>query len=192
MRLPYEPDDDRAAEELINIELRNPVIARWRAMTSDHYVIQTDRVLLRIYRRTEATYITRNARMADMRAAFVANEITAEQRRDAIAQHEAWKATVEVFRAEVEQRREQIIHRVRTLTGDNGFTIARTSLHALARAVAEHRATVDTEYEPTKADRLLWSRLSIVTYPLDRHGEHTATLDEYLRHEERKQRGQHA
>ncbi|SDD03223.1 hypothetical protein SAMN05216174_106318 [Actinokineospora iranica] len=78
-------------------------------MIGDPYVVQTDQVLLRIYRRMKVTYICRNAEMVDMRAAFVANEVSAEERRAAIARYEAWKVRAEGFRCLLTRDGENII-----------------------------------------------------------------------------------
>ncbi|MCP3804950.1 hypothetical protein NLX83_37360 [Allokutzneria sp. A3M-2-11 16] len=169
MRLPYEPDDDITAEELIGIELRSPDVTRWRAMITDERVIQTHRVLKSIYRTIEITFAHRNAELREVRAAFQAGVITERQRCDAVAEYERWKGRALTFRSRVVLRLEQIVHRVRQLTGDLTFEGAQSALLRLATAVADHQITVERQGEATAADRLLWARLTTLTYPVTRN-----------------------
>ncbi|SDN06187.1 hypothetical protein [Allokutzneria albata] len=164
VRLPYAPDDDIAAEELMGLELRSPLIDRWRAMITDEYVLQTYRVLKSIDRTVSNTFAHRNAEVRCVRADFQAGRITDEQRAAAVEEYESWKCAALVFQARVKLRLRQVRHRVRQLNGDAAFDAVRDTLLRLAVAVAEHQETVK-RHDATGADRLLWVRLTTLTMP---------------------------
>lgn len=165
MQLPYAPDDDDAAEQYVNREIRHRNLDRWRAMCSDPYILQTHRILLGIDRKMDATFAHRNGEVRAARADYQAGDITNNARADIIQEYDLWKESALVFRSKVRSRREEILPRVRQLNGDNILATARSMLLALARAVADHQVTVERDYEPTVADRTLWARLPLLTYP---------------------------
>jgi hypothetical protein len=170
----YTPTDDLSAREHIIDEVNNPDSNRWRAMTTIPYLLQTYRVLVAIERDISNACLNHKTDIAHVRAAFVAGHITDEERRDKVNAYNEWKRTTLSFRARAEQRRRQIVHRVRAIHGDYAFD----------QAVADHRCTITAEREPCSADRVLWARLTTLDMPVGHptHGEGapTATLAEAI------------
>ena len=163
MQLPYGPEDDIAAYDVVSNEVKWPNQDRWLAMTTDDRVLQTHRVLRAMIRTTEVTFTHRNAELAAVRARFTAGEITDSDRRQAVQEYEEWKASAANFRAKALARRDQIAHRVRQLGGDEALHATWSALRTLAVAVADHQTTIREHREPTAADRLLWLRLDTLT-----------------------------
>lgn len=157
--LPYEPDDDDQADRYINMELRNPTLERWRAMTTDKYIVQTARVLKATLKTIEYTFARKNGELAAIRAQFAAGEISNQLRRKHVDAYNEWKFAALVFKSRATQRRDQIMPRVLELTGDSSFQYVQETLLTLARAVDEHRRALTIDRKPTPADQALWARL---------------------------------
>lgn len=170
--LPYAPDDDTKARAHLETELRHPDLARWRAMCSDTYLLQTYRLLCALDRDIDATFARRRAELAATQAAYSARQISAEQRATERARFERWKANAITFRNKIHERRDQLVPRVRDLRGDTGYQHLRDSYLALAAAVAQHRTTL-TRQDPhgeqrDTTDRMLWALLDVLTIPASR------------------------
>jgi hypothetical protein len=164
--LPYPPDDDANARTHIINEITDPRPERWRAMTTDTYLLQTYRVLVAIERDIHAGFATRKAEIADVRAKFTAGEISDAERRTKVDEYNTWKKTNLNCQLATEQRRRQIVYRVRALHGDLAYEQVRDTLLTLARAVDAHRHTLPAERGPVRADRILWTRLATLQMTL--------------------------
>lgn len=180
MKLPYGPFEDDHAKTHIEDDLRSHDRNRWKAMISDTYAEQTYRILNAIADEVGVTFSRRNADLRAIRADFVAGRVTDAQRAAAVQDYEYWKCAAVTFRSKVQERLAQLAHRVRQLRGEVGLRRAADALITLANAVAEHRATVEANYRPTEADRVLWARLNLLTYPQDILGDRVIPLTEAM------------
>jgi hypothetical protein len=165
-RLHYQPDDDAEARKVINRELRRPMISRWRALTTDEYLLQTYRVLRALGAAIDTAFLHRNAEIAQVRAAYIAREISEDQRRRAVTDYNRWKASNQLRRDEVNERLRALVPRVRDLCGDTAYDHLHTTLLALADAVAAHQQA--TTGHTTIADRMLHLHLDTLTVPATR------------------------
>ncbi|MDQ2587852.1 hypothetical protein [Saccharothrix yanglingensis] len=188
MTLPYEPDDDQAADRFINLALRSRDEETWRLLASDARVEQTDRVLRAMLDRIAATRTHRTAERATARARASAGEITqAEYQRDAA--EEAARATKTAhFETLVREHHRLIAAAVRRLRGDDVRDELVDLVLALGSAVDAHRSAVLAGGgEPTAADLALWERLAALDVPGTPDGEGRTSVEDLVkRHGDRQ------
>ncbi|MBB5958566.1 hypothetical protein FHS29_005174 [Saccharothrix tamanrassetensis] len=166
MALPYEPDDDHAADRFVNNALRSRDPEVWRQLASEAYVEQTDRVLLGMLDRIAVDRAHRKAERDTARARLSAGEISrADHDRDLAEEGERTKKTAH-FEALVREQHRLIASQVRRLRGDDVRDELMSLVIALGAAIDTHRAAVLGEgAEPTEADRALWARLTTLDVP---------------------------
>ncbi|GAB2975730.1 hypothetical protein [Saccharothrix stipae] len=167
--LPYEPDDDHAADRFINLALRSRDAETWRLLAADAYVEQTDRVLRAMLDRITVARTHQSAERATARARAAAGEISqVEFQRDAA--EEATKATKTAhFETLVREHHRLIAPAARRLRGDDVRDELTDLVLALGSAIDAHRAAVLAELpdgaEPTATDQALWARLTTLDVP---------------------------
>ncbi|QFZ18857.1 hypothetical protein [Saccharothrix syringae] len=166
MALPYEPDDDHAADRFVNLALRNRDAEEWRHLASDAYVEQTERVLLGMLDRIAADRAHRKAERDTARARLAAGEVTrADHDRDLAEEGERARKTAH-FESLVREQHRLIAAKVRRLRGDDVRDELMSLVVALGTAIDAHRAAVlGARSEPSAADRALWERLSALDVP---------------------------
>ncbi|WP_447007168.1 hypothetical protein ACRAKI_12155 [Saccharothrix isguenensis] len=182
MTLPYEPDDDHAADRFINLALRSRDPETWRLLASDAYVEQTDRVLRAMLDRITATRTQRTAERATARARALDGEITqAEYQRDAA--EDANRATKTAhFETLLREHHRLIASAARKLRGDDVRDELMDLVLALGSAIDAHRAAVLADgFEPTATDQALWARLAALDVPATPDGEGRTSVEELVK-----------
>ncbi|WP_367129492.1 hypothetical protein [Saccharothrix sp. HUAS TT1] len=166
MALPYEPDDDQAADRFVNNALRGRDPEVWELLTSDTHVEQTDRVLLAMLDRIAADRAHRKAERDAARVRLSEGEISrADHDRDVAEGGERAKRTAH-FEALVREQHRLVAARVRRLRGDDVRDELMSLVVALGSAIDVHRAAVlGGGGEPGAADRALWERLVALDVP---------------------------
>jgi hypothetical protein len=168
VRLPYEPDDDAAAEPVVDAALRSKNLATWRALNSPEYVLQTFRVLRAMVGRVGLTFTRRNADLDVARAQRRAGKITAEDFAQQLEDFKRWKKAAATVQNELHEQLGRTRDMARAVSGDAARDDLRELVHTLAMALDEHRSRQERDdYEPTEADRLLWARLATLSLPTD-------------------------
>jgi Fe-S cluster assembly scaffold protein SufB len=174
MRLPYPngTDHDQEAADYIGklINNREAPAWCWEALFVPERINQTYRGLAIIHRNVQAQYAQRRAAFGAVRADYHAGQITHAELRQARVAYEEWKARIAHFeRAVVARMQEAREHRKAARIAEAQARDARldwpVACGRLVQAIAQHRATVEAEFEPTTADRLLWSRLELMRLP---------------------------
>lgn len=175
--LPYGPDGEdnlAAAQDYIGRLINRPNAPGWcwDALLTPDRIEQTCAALVRVKQNVQRQYTQRRATATDALAAKAAGRITAAELYRVQAEVAEWRARIAHFEDAVDNRltqaqeiRRQV--RVAVTLAENATQDReiRNLLAKLVQAVATHRATVDAEYEPTTADRLLWSRLDLLRLP---------------------------
>ncbi|WP_158853092.1 hypothetical protein [Saccharothrix deserti] len=190
MALPYEPDDDQAADRFVNNALRSRDPEVWRHLASDAYVEQTDRVLLAMLDRIAVDRAHRKAERDTARARLSAREITrADHDRDLAEDGERAKKTAH-FEALVREQHRLIASQVRRLRGDDVRDELMSLVITLGAAIDTHRAAVLGEGgEPTEADRALWTRLTTLDVPGTTGATSRTSLEALVKHHAAQQDG---
>lgn len=181
--LPYEPDDDVAADRMINDALRTRDTSAWRALTQPKYVLQTERILFATLEDIERSIGQRKAefdRIRDRRAEGVVSHEEWTQHKQA---WQEWKGRTEHFQVLTRQYLRMVVDCARPVRGDGLRHELISAVRGLAEAVQRHRAaTLLDGLEPSAADRALWARLSLVRVQVDEVSA-PVTLDELARPE---------
>ncbi|MFD1150426.1 hypothetical protein [Saccharothrix hoggarensis] len=188
MTLPYEPDDDQAADRYINAALRSRDAEAWRLLASDAYVEQTDRVLRAMLDRIAVARTHRTAERATARSRALDGEISqAEYQRDAA--EDANRATKTAhFETLVREHHRLIAPAARRLRGDDVRDELMDLVLALGTAIDAHRAAVLVEgYEPTPTDQALWARLAALDVPGTPDGEGRTSVEELVKRHSSRQ-----
>jgi hypothetical protein len=164
---PYLPlnDFDDDAEHYIEQALRRADDQAWTGLLSPEYAPQTHRVLASMIDVLNSTYTHRNAEKSKAGRRHTAGEITAEQYRQTLTEHDDWARRASHFRTLVDRRYRQAADAANVR---RGFALATDMLEVLlvlGDAVMQHREQVSSEREPTQADQLLWLRLSTLQVP---------------------------
>ena len=168
MRLPYEPDDDDAANVFIDAALRSQDLATWRALNAPEYVLQTHRVLRAMRGRVGLTFTHRNADIDVAKSKVRSGALAADEYAQLLDEFKRWKKSATVFQQMVSEQIGRTRDRARVVSGDDTLNDMRELVFALAMAVDEHRRRQDNaDYEPTEADRVLWARLVALSLPAD-------------------------
>ncbi|MFD0200494.1 MULTISPECIES: hypothetical protein [Saccharothrix] len=181
MTLPYESDDDQAADRYINAALRSRDAEAWRLLASDARVEQTDRVLRAMLDRIAVARTHRTAERATARARALDGEISqAEYQRDAA--EDATRATKAAhFETLVREHHRLIAAAARKLRGDDVRDELTDLVLALGTAIDAHRAAVlASGAEPSPADRALWARLTTLDVPATADGEGRTSVEELV------------
>ncbi|RKT54598.1 hypothetical protein [Saccharothrix australiensis] len=181
MTLPYEPDDDQAADRYINAALRGRDAEAWRLLAADTHVEQTDRVIRAMLDRIAVARAHRTAERATARARVSAGEITeAEYRREAA--EEAARATKTAhFETLLREHHRLIAQAARRLRGDDVRDELADLVLALGTAIDAHRSAVlAAGVEPSAADRALWERLSALEVPGTPGGAGRTSVEELV------------
>ncbi|TQM85082.1 hypothetical protein FHX81_7551 [Saccharothrix saharensis] len=179
MTLPYEPDDDQAADRYINAALRSRDAEAWRLLAADSHVEQTDRVLRAMLDRIAVARVHRTAERATARSRALDGEISqAEYQRDAA--EDATRATKAAhFETLVREHHRLIAAAARRLRGDDVRDELTDLVLALGSAIDAHRAAVLAGgTEPSAVDRALWARLATLDLPGD---EGRTSVEELVR-----------
>ncbi|MEJ2855733.1 MULTISPECIES: hypothetical protein [unclassified Saccharothrix] len=166
MALPYEPDDDHAADRFVNLALRGRDPEVWAELTSDAYVEQTDRVLLGMLDRIAADRAHRRAERDAARARLSAGETSrADYDREVADDGDRARKTAH-FESLVREQHRLVAARVRRLRGEDVRDELMSLVVALGTAIDAHRAAVLAGgAEPSGADRALWERLTALDVP---------------------------
>ncbi|MGM1062498.1 hypothetical protein [Saccharothrix sp. Mg75] len=166
MALPYEPDDDHAADRFVNNALRSHDAEAWELLTSDAYVEQTERVLLGMLDRVAVDREHRRVERDAARARVTAGELTRVDRDRELAEDGERAKKAAHFEALVRERLRVIAARVRRLRGDDVRDELMSLVVALGAAIDAHRtAVLGGGGEPSGADRALWERLTTLDVP---------------------------
>ncbi|MFI9006038.1 hypothetical protein ACIGNX_02235 [Actinosynnema sp. NPDC053489] len=166
MTLPYDPDDDQAADRYINAALRSRDAEAWRLLATETHVEQTDRVLRAMLDRIAVARTHRTAERAAARVRAREGDISqAEYERDAA--EDANRATKAAhFETLVREHHRLIAAAARRLRGDDVRDELTDLVVALGSAVDAHRtAVLASGAEPTPADEALWERLATLDAP---------------------------
>ncbi|NUT90442.1 MAG: hypothetical protein HOY78_00290, partial [Saccharothrix sp.] len=166
MALPYEPDDDHAADRFVNLALRGRDPEVWAQLLSDAYVEQTDRVLLGMLDRIAADRAHRRAERDEARARLSAGETSrADYDREVADDGDRARKTAH-FESLVREQHRLVAARVRKLRGEDVRDELMSLVVALGTAIDAHRAAVlGGGAEPSGADRALWERLAALDVP---------------------------
>lgn len=162
-RLPYDIDDDEAAEQYVREALRRSQRGNWTALLAEDRALQTHRVLRRIEARAAQKHARHHEAIEQARLDLDAREITDEQFAEKNQAFTDWRQRAATFDAIIQQYLDMATNRVRILHKDPIMDCLRRTLLTLALAVHSHREA--HAGEESLADTALWARLSTLPWP---------------------------
>jgi hypothetical protein len=180
-RVPYEPDDDQAADRFLNSQIRRPDPKVWAELFSDRYVEQTWRILHYFEDQTVVALGKRRTDIETLRRRRAQGTTTRDDYLAAAEEYEEWKTRTLHFQALVRRYCRQAYVAVSRIQNQDMITALRAAVKNLTLAIAEHRdKSAANDYEPTDFDRLLWARLGTTWVP-GKSPTHLLSAAEYLR-----------
>jgi hypothetical protein len=161
--LPYNPDDDTAAEVYVRESLRRSARGNWTALLADDRVVQTYRVLRRIEAVAVQNHVHHREAIKSAKADRDAGLISMECYAEKYQQYAVWRERAVAFDGVLRQYLDMATDRVQVLRKDPITEALRHVLLTLAMAVEEHREAHTGE--ESLADTALWARLRLLPWP---------------------------